>query len=168
MMRVYLPATLPLLSTALDAGQFEVDVAYAVTPALREWYVEGDIEQLEYAAAAAAARESLQLLADSAAGEVSARRVVVAADVPDGVAPRPAPDLGRAAVRLAAAVPLSQVVSAYVDSASAQDDVRRAVSALGPARDGNEDARFVVDSVEDHELAWYAAQELGVLVELET
>jgi hypothetical protein len=42
------------------------------------------------------------------------------------------------------------------------------VVALRAADAGDEDARFVVDSVEDHELAWYAAQEIGVLVELET
>jgi hypothetical protein len=71
-------------------------------------------------------------------------------------------------VRPGSPVPLSQVVSALVDDASASDDVRRAVAALHAADDGDDDARFVVDSVEDHELAWYAAQEIGVLVELET
>ena len=166
-MRIYLPATLPRLAAALDAGHFELDVAYAVTPALREWYIEGDIDELEYAAAAAAARASLHLLADASSADLSARRVVVAADVPDAAA-RPAPDLGRAAVRLGAPVQMSQVVSAHVDEANARDDVRRAVAALEAAEAGDEDARFVVDSVEDHELAWYAAQELGVLVELET
>jgi hypothetical protein len=166
-MRIYLPATLPLLSAALDAGQFEPAVAYAVTPALREWYIEGDIEELEYAAAAAAARASLHLLAGASSGEVPARRVVVAADVPDAAA-RPAPDLSRAAVRLGAPVPLSQVASAHVDTANARDDVRRALGALAAAEGGDEDARFVVDSVEDHELAWYAAQELAVLIALET
>jgi hypothetical protein len=166
-MRIYLPATLSLLSAALDAGQFELDVAYAVTPGLREWYTEGDLEELEYAAAAAAARASLHLLADASSGEKSARRVVVAADVPDHAA-RPAPDLGRAAVRLGGPVPLSQVAAAHVDEAGARDAVRRALVALDAAEAGDEDARFVLDSVEDHELAWYAAQELGVLVELET
>lgn len=162
-MRIYLPATQPRLAAALDQGQFELDVAYAVTPALREWYMEGDIEELEYAATAAAARASLRLLA----AEQSSRRVVVAADVPDS-AVRPAPDVARAAVRLGAAVPLGQVVSALVDDVSAGDDVRRAVLALAAAEAGDEDARFVVDGVEDHELAWYDARELGVLVELET
>ena len=33
--------------------------AYAVTPALREWYAEGDAEELEYAALQEAARASL-------------------------------------------------------------------------------------------------------------
>ena len=162
-MRIYLPATLPRLAAGLVAGEFDLDVAYAVTPTLREWYVEGDIEELEYVAAAAAARASLHLLAD----DQSARRVVVAADVPDS-AVRPAPEVGRAAVRPGAPVTMSQVVSALVDDADASDDVRRAVAALRPADAGDEDARFVVDSVEDHELAWYAAQEIGVLVELET
>ena len=169
-MRVYLPATLPRLAAALDRGHFEQDVAYAVTPALREWYIEGDIEELEYAAAAAAARASLHLLADASSGtsgELSVRRVVVAVDVPDPTV-RPAPDVDRAAVRLRAPVPMSQVVSAHVDEASARDDVRRALAALHAAAAGDEDARFLLDSVEDHELAWYAAQELGVLVELET
>ena len=165
-MRIYLPATLAQLASGLDAGEFDVGVAYAVTPALREWYVEGDIEELEYAAAAAAARASLHLLADVPTGR-PARRVVVAADVPDS-AVRPAPDVGRAAVRPGAPVALSQVVSALVDDADASDDVRRAVAALRAADAGDEDARFVVDSVEDHELAWYAAQEIGVLVELES
>jgi hypothetical protein len=165
-MRIYLPATLPRLAAGLVAGQFDLDVAYAVTPTLREWYVEGDIEELEYVAAAAAARASLHLLADEPAS-VIARRVVVAADVPDS-AVRPAPEVGRAAVRPGAPVAMSQVVSALVDDADASDDVRRAVVALRAADAGDEDARFVVDSVEDHELAWYAAQEIGVLVELET
>lgn len=166
-MRVYLPATLSHLAAVLDAGHIEADLAYAVTPALREWYIEGDIDELEYAAAAAAARASLQLLAEPSAGQVSPRRVVVAADVPDAEV-RPAPEVGRAVVRLTAPVPLKQVVSAHVDDASAADDVRRAVAALPSAESGDEDARFAVDSVEDHELAWYAAQELGVLIELET
>jgi hypothetical protein len=92
---------------------------------------------------------------------------VVAAEVPDS-AVLPAPDAGRPAVRPGAPVAMSQVVSALVDDADASDDVRRAVVALRAADAGDEDARFVVDSVEDHELGWYAAQEIGVLVELET
>lgn len=166
-MRIYLPASLARLSAALDAGQFELGLAYAVTPGLREWYVEGDIEELEYAAAAAAARASLHLLGDASSGDRSARRVVVAADVPDHAA-RPAPDVGRAAVRLGAPVPLRQVVSAHVDEPSACDDVRRALAALAAAEAGDEDAGFVLDCVEDHELVWYAAQELIALVALET
>jgi hypothetical protein len=161
--RVYLPMTLPALAAVLESGAAEAPVAFAVTPALREWYVEGDLEQLEYVASAAAARASLRRLAGGTAG---ARRVVVAAEVPDASA-RPAPDLDRAAVRLADPVDLAQVVSALVDDPGAADDVRRGAAALAAADAGDEDATFTVDSVEDHELAWYDAAELAALVELE-
>jgi hypothetical protein len=164
-MRVYLPATMARLVEVLDAGTVDAPVAYAVTPTLREWYVEGDEEELEYAATTAAARASLRLLA--ADPGTLARRVVLAADVPDASA-RPAPDVDRAAVRLVDPVPLAKVVSAHVDDEAAMADVRAAVAALAAADAGDEDARFVVDGVEDHELAWYAAQEIGPLVELET
>ena len=36
-MRVYLPSTRKGLRAALEAGQVEAAVGYAVTPALREW-----------------------------------------------------------------------------------------------------------------------------------
>lgn len=164
MSRVYLPATLAGLRAALEAGAVDADIGFAVTPALREWYVEGDLEQLEYAASTAAARASLQLLA---AGEGSApRRVVLAVELADD-AVRPAPDIERAAVRLAGPVPWSAVDSALVDDPSAVDDVRRAVDALPAADAGDDDAAFVVDSVDDHELGWYAVQELSALVALE-
>lgn len=163
-MRVYLPASLPRLGAALSAGSVDADVAYAVTPALREWYVEGDLEELEYAATSAAARASLRLLARD--DDASPRRVVLAADVPDGSA-RPAPEVDRAAVRLGAPVPFAKVVSAHVDDHAAEGDVRAALGLLAAADAGDEDARFVVDGVEDHELAWFAAQEINALVELE-
>jgi len=158
--RVYLPCTVRRLRECLDAGEVDVPVGYAVTPALREWYVEGDAEELEYAAGAAAARASLRLLA---AGDDEPRRVVLAAEVPDdGVQPVPGDD--RAAVRLPGPVPLRQVESALVDDPSAADDVRRSAAALAAADAGDDDAAFVVESVEDHELGWWAVQELPALV----
>ena len=159
-MRVYLPCTLEQLRSALSTGQVDATLAFAVTPALREWYVEGDAEELEYAAGAAAARASLRLLAS---GGNQPRRVVLAAEVPDGEA-LPATDVDRAAVRLTGPVLLRLVDSALVDDASAADDVRRAAAALAAADAGDDDAAFVVDSVEDHELGWWAVQELAVLV----
>jgi hypothetical protein len=154
--------TLPALAAALHAGSVEAPLAYAVTPALREWYTEGDEEELEYAATTAAARASLRRLA----GTESPRRAVLAADVPDSSV-RPAPDVDRAAVRLRDPVDLSQVASALVDDPAAVPDVRQAVAALAAADAGDEDAVFTVDAVEDHELGWYAAQELSALVQLE-
>lgn len=163
-MRVYLASTMTGLAKLLADQSVEVPLAHAVTPALREWYVEGDAEELEYAALTHAARASLhQLAADPAAAP---RRVVLAADVADASA-RPAPDVERAAVRLAGSVALRDVVSAHVDDADASDDVRRAVAALPAADAGDEDAQFLVDGVEAHELGWFAAQEIGPLVELE-
>jgi hypothetical protein len=161
--RVYLPTTLAGLATLLEAGEIAVPLAYAVTPALREWYAEGDTEELEYVATGAAARACLRLLQGGGGPD---RRVVLAADVADATA-RPAPDLDRAAVRLGAPVRLADVQAALVDDADAGLDVRRAIDALDAAEEGDEDARLAVDDLEDHELGWYAAQELGVLVALE-
>lgn len=162
-MRVYLALTMPALAAALAAGAVESPLAYAVTPALREWYTEGDEEELEYVATMAAARASLRRLA----GGDGSRRVVLAADVADSAA-RPAPEVDRAAVRLAEPVAMSQVVSALVDDPSAGADVRAAVAALPAAGAGDDDAGFTVEAVEDHELGWYAAQELAALVALES
>ncbi|MDQ1614260.1 MAG: hypothetical protein QOJ60_199 [Actinomycetota bacterium] len=153
-MRVYLALTPAGLAAARDAGSVDVAVGYAVTPALREWYVEGDIEELEHAAASAAARACLRLLA---AEPSDPRRVVLAADVSDG---RPAPDLDRAAVRLSGPVRWQDVESGLVDDAEAAPDVRRALAVVAAADAGDDDAQFVVDSVEDHALGWYARAEL--------
>jgi hypothetical protein len=164
--RVYLPCTPRGLRAALEAGQVEVAVGYAVTPTLREWYAEGDLEELEYAASTAAARASLRMLA---AGGDAWRRVVLAAEVPDAAA-RPAPDADRAAVRLAGPVPWGLVESALVDDPTAVDDVRDAAAAVAAADAGDgdpDDIAFAVGSVEDHELGWYAAQELPALIDLE-
>ena len=169
-MRVYLPCTLPGLRTLLDTGQLGSPPlpGFAVTPALREWYAEGDDEELEYAALTLAARASIRLLdrelvLDPAA---PARRVVVVVDVgaTDGV--EPAPDVDRAAVRVLDAVPLSLVQAVHVDDPSAEADVRAAAEQLVEADLGSEDAAFVVEQAEGHELQWYATQEIGALVEL--
>jgi hypothetical protein len=163
--RVYLPTTMAGLGAAVAGGSLDVATGYAVTPALREWYVEGDLEELEYAATSAAARASLRMLGDGAP-----RRVVLAAELPDSrVHPTGTPGgEDRAAVRVDGPVDLTLVESALVDDPDAADDVRAAVAAVPGADAGDDDATFVVDGVEDHELGWYAAQELAVLVELES
>lgn len=165
-MRVYLPATMTTLAELArtrTAGPPPL-VAYAVTPALREWYVEGDLEELEYAAMSAAARQSLRLLADDELAP--RRRVVVAADVADAHV-TPAGSLGRdaGAVEIGAEVRLDAVVSAHVDDAAAETDVAAAVRALPAADAGDTDAEFAVDGAEAHELAWYAVQEIADLVD---
>jgi len=112
--RVYLPATTSLLRALVETSSFGAApiTAFAVTPALREWYVDDDIEELEYAASLEAARASLRLLsADPAAAP---RRVVIAADLPDDLVTI-RDDLDRGVVRLVAPVSLRQVASVHVD-----------------------------------------------------
>ncbi|MCP3822155.1 hypothetical protein NLX86_29915 [Streptomyces sp. A3M-1-3] len=167
-MRVYVPLTLPGLAEAHKAGELGPGplTAYAVTPALREWYVSDDIEELEYAALSRAAAASLRLLA----GDRSAarRRVVVAVDVPDQLAVAD-PDRGLDAsalgeVRIAPAVPLSKAAAVHVDASDAEADVSAAAEALGAADMGDDDAQFTVDGAEDHELLWYGVQEIPNLI----
>ncbi|WAZ22128.1 hypothetical protein STRCI_003351 [Streptomyces cinnabarinus] len=169
-MRVYVPLTLPGLAEAYRTGELGAGplLAYAVTPALREWYLSDDIEELEYAALNRAALASLRLLAADAGA--ARRRVVVAVDVADGAAtvdpdrgPEPAA-LGE--VRVAAAVPLRKVASVHVDGGDAEADMTAAAEALAAADGGDDDAQFVVDGAEDHELLWFATQEIPNLVGL--
>ena len=55
--RVYLPATLAQLAVLRESGELPPPgEAHAVTPALREWYAEGDEEELEYVAFTRAAQ----------------------------------------------------------------------------------------------------------------
>jgi hypothetical protein len=170
-MRVYVPLTLPGLAEAYKTGEWGAGplVAYAVTPALREWYLSDDIEELEYAALNRAALASLRQLA--ADPEAVRRRVVVAVDVPDGAAVAD-PDRGLdpaalGEVRIADGVALAKAASVHVDSADAEADVAAAAEALEAAAGGDDDAQFVVDGAEDHELLWYATQEIPNLVGLE-
>lgn len=159
-MRVYLPATLPLLSAWLASGAAPPSSGYAVTPALREWYREGNEEELEYAAQLAAARGSLDLLAADV--DAPRRRVVIATDVPDlDVAPLGIP---RAAVMTGVAVPVDRWASAMVDAQDSEAVVSAAVTALGAAVAGDADAAFVVDEAEATELGWWAVQELPHLL----
>jgi hypothetical protein len=136
-------------------------MAYAVTPMLREWYAEGDTEELEYAAMVAAARASLRLLADDPSA--LQQRVVIAADVDDG-AVRPTPKVERAAVLVTEPVALSLIAAAHVDDESASDAVCAAAGAVRQADAGDDDAAFLVDEAQALELQWYATQELPELV----
>ena len=162
-MRVYLPSTLTALRGLLDTGTLGEPPlpAYAVTPELREWYAEGDDEELEYAALSLAARASVRLL--DADQDAPRRRVVVVADVERA---DPVPQVDRAAVRVTAAVPLRDVRAVHVDDPAAVPDVTVAADSVIEADLGSEDAAFRVEQAEGHELQWYATQEIGPLLEL--
>ena len=173
-MRAYLPATTTVLRTLVDEGRLPgPHTAFAVTPALREFYAvsnaEADTEELEYAALLTAARASLRLLdIDPLAAR---RRVVLAVDVPDDAVeikddPARDPDADRGTVRVLADIGVRDVASAHIDGADAEDDVRAAVDVVLEADLGSDDAQFVVDQAEGHELAWYATQEIGPALDL--
>jgi hypothetical protein len=164
-MRVYLASTMPALEAALQAGQIgpAPGAGFAVTPALREWYSSGDVEELEYVALTHAARTSLRMLAEDPAAPQ--RRVVLAAELSDGLAG--GRQLGvddPAVVQVASPVPLRDIVSAHVDDVAAVAEIAGAAAALAAADAGDDDARFVVDGAEGHELLWYATQEIGDLL----
>jgi len=140
--------------------------AFAVTPTLREAYAHGDEDELGEIALQEAALASLRLLAgegvDAEAG-LPPRRAVLVAEA-EGVTVRP--DLDDAVVRLAGPVALADVIAAYVDNSAAEPAVLAAVAVVDAADLGDEDAELTVGDAQDHDLAWYAAQELPFLLEL--
>lgn len=162
-MRVYLPATSTTLRRVLAEGALGPApmTGFAVTPALREWYVDDEIEELEYAASLEAARASLRLV--DLDGSAAKRRVVVAADVPDS-AVEVRDDLERGAVRVNAAVPLADIASVHVDDAEAAPAVAAAAEAIVRADLGDNEAQDLVDDVEGFELSWFASQEIEAVL----
>jgi hypothetical protein len=163
-MRVYIPATLQMLQRLVADGELHPvnGTAFAVTPALREAYAEGDDDELAEVALRDAGLASLRLLGTDESG-LPRRRVVLVADVDDA---QPRPDLDDAVVRLSGPVPLDRVICAHVDNAAAEDAVAAAIDAIDAADLGDEDAELAVGDAQDHDLAWYAPQELPFLLEL--
>ncbi|GED99502.1 DUF6912 family protein [Gordonia crocea] len=172
-MRVYLPATLAMLQSLNETGEFTPvgGTAFALTPALREAYTAGDDEELAEAALREAARASLRLLGadepetdeEHDGASLPPRRVVVAADV-EQVALRP--DLDAAVVKVTGVVPRSAIAAVHVDGADAEAAVRAAVAAVDAADLGDLDAELAIGDAEDFDLGWYATQELPFLLEL--
>ncbi len=179
-LRVYVPATVAMLRELVNDRELRAinDTAFAVTPALREAYASGDDDELAEVAMGEAARASLRLLAEEREAAVSSaggdedddgyhapvyRRAVIAADVADAAL---RPDLDDAVVRLSAAITYNQIASVHVDLAEAEPAVAKAVDVIDAADLGDPDAEFVLGDAEDHQLAWYAAQELPFLLDL--
>lgn len=164
-MRVYIPTTLAALQQLVDDRSLRVvnGTAFAVTPTLREAYSHGDDDELAEVALRDAALASLRLIATGGPSELPPRRAVVVADA-DGVTARP--DLDDAVVRLSGPVPIDAVVAVYVDNADAEPAVLAAVDVVDEADLGDEDAELTVGDAQDHDLAWYAPQELPFLLKL--
>ena len=166
--QVYIPATLAMLQQLVTEGSLRPvnGTAFAVTPTLREAYAEGDDDELAEVALREAALASLRLLAadapDQGAG-LPPRRAVLAAEVDDA---KYRPDLDDAVVRLGAPVAIDRIIAAFVDNADAEPAVTRAIEVIDAADLGDEDADLIVGDALDHDLAWYANQELPFLLDL--
>jgi hypothetical protein len=172
-MQIYIPVTLAMLQQLVaDQSLLPVNgTAFAVTPSLREAYAEGDDDELGEVALREAALASLRLLAAADAfaepdAKLPPRRAVLVADVKDATAVTLRPDLDDAVVRIAVPVAIDDVIAAYVDNAAAEADVTAAVAVIDEADLGDEDAELTVGDAQDHDLAWYATQELPFLLEL--
>lgn len=169
MIQVYIPATLAMLQQLVTDGSVRPvnGTAFAVTPTLRESYAEGDDDELAEVALREAALASVRLLAAEPGAALPPRRAVLAVEVDtEGDAVGYRPDLDDAVVRLAGSVTMDQVVAAYVDNVGAEPAVTAAIEAIDAADLGDEDADLIVGDAQDHDLAWYASQELPFLLEL--
>ena len=129
-----------------------------MTPGVRDWYIDEDIDELEYAASGQAVRASLRLVdADPTAAR---RRVVLAFDVADDVV-TVRDDLERGAITISEPVPLSAMAAVHIDDADAEPTVARAAAVVLEADLGSDSAQEVVDDAEGFELSWYAPEELA-------
>jgi hypothetical protein len=165
--RIYLPATTEHLRAALATGHLGPAgsgplTGFAVTAGLREWYLDDDVEELEYAATLEAARASLRMLGADPSAE--RRRVVVAADIPES-AVTVRDDLDRGVVHVTVPVSLSAVASVHVDDKDAESAVDAAAEAITSADLGDAQAQDLVDDAEGFELSWYAAQEIAAVLD---
>jgi len=114
--RVYVPLTSRGLAELVAAGRLGGPFrAHAVTPALVDAWPEGDEEEHEYAALAAAGSASRELWGEGDAH----RRFVIAADVP---AVAPVDDEDPTLVEVAADVPWKNIASAHVDTEDDADE----------------------------------------------
>jgi hypothetical protein len=170
-MRIYIPATLAMLQQLVAEGSlWPVNgTAFSVTPRLREAYAEGDDDELAEVALRDAALASLRLLAAAAeqpSEKLPPRRVVLVADAKDAGAVTLRPDLDDAVVRISTPVAMNDIVAAFVDNATAEAHVTAAITVVDVADLGDEDAELAVGDAQDHDLAWYATQELPFLLEL--
>jgi hypothetical protein len=162
-MRIYLPSTSTLLRALMETGTLGTGplTCFAVTPGLREHYLDDDLEELEYAASSQAARAALRLIASDPTA--AKRRIVVAADVADSdIVVRDDLDIG--VVRTQVQIPLSSCASVHCDDADAESTVALAANLIDAADLGDVEAEEKVDDAEGFELCWYATQEIEELL----
>jgi len=155
--RVYLPSTLGRLgSFVADGGIGPAPLAaHAVTEEVRRGLADAGEEEWEYAASSAASLASVGLLDR----DEPARRVVIAVDVPKE--PQVGDPEDPTAVRVDEVVPLRRVAAVLADAPDAEGTVAAAREALAGDSD---DADRLLERCLDHELGWWATQEIGDLL----
>lgn len=164
--RVFVPLTLTDLRTLERDGVLPVPAggvrqAHALTDALRRSWPDGDEEEWEYAALLTAAQESLELAAAAGEEPATARRRVAALDVGATVA-APDPDAPETGVGITEPVRLDDVDAWHVDDDGAAAAAAAAVTAIRDGADPDAIAA-ALEACLDHDLGWYARQELDQL-----
>nr|WP_256485941.1 hypothetical protein [Corynebacterium intestinale] len=139
---------------------------FALTPALREFYTEGDEEEIEYSAFLEASMASLRLLAIGDEEKFPHRRVVISVDVDESVV-TPKPDMGEPVVALdPATITKDNLQAIHVDIEESEATTAKAIDAIDNADLGDEDAELAVGDALDNFMAFYDPTELPILVEL--
>ena len=137
-----------------------------VTPAVRDFFIEGDEEDFSEYVFDDASRASLRLLATGEVEKFPHRRVVISIDVPDSVVTY-RPELGESVVSLdPPTFSLQSVAAIHVDVESSEAATRKAIAVIDAADLGDEDAELTVGDALANYLAWFDPSELGVIVEL--
>lgn len=166
--RVFLPATFSMLAELEETGQLTARSGwgFALTPALREFYTEGDEEEIEYSAFLEASMASLRLLAIGDEEKFPHRRVVISVDVDESVV-TPKPDMGEPVVALdPATITKDNLQAIHVDIEESEATTAKAIDAIDDADLGDEDAELAVGDALDNFMAFYDPTELPILVEL--
>lgn len=158
--RVYIPSTTGRLRELLVSGGLGPAPlrAHAVTDELREALREVGEEEWEYDALMSAAQDSLGLIGE---GDRPQRVVVVA----EAETATPVEEGEESLVEVDTVVPLAKVASVHMDSPDAAEAVAAARDAWPAAQRGEADAQELLDACLDHQLGWYATQEIGTLVD---
>ena len=167
-MRVYVPATADMLWQLNESGELTARSGYGfmVTPAVRDFFIEGEEEDFSEYVFDDASRASLRLLATGEVEKFPHRRVVISIDVPDSAVTY-RPELGESVVSLdPPTFSLQSVAAIHVDVESSEPATQKAIAVIDAADLGDEDAELTVGDALANYLAWFDPSELGVIVEL--
>ena len=162
--RVYIPATYAMLAELEETGSLSARSGWGfmVTPALQDFYTEGDEEEIAYSAFLEASMASMRLLAIGDEEKFPHRRVVISVDV-DATE---APDMGESVVKLSGPVNLEDVAAIHVDIKESEEATAKAIEVVDAADLGDEDAELTVGDAQDNYMAFYHPDELAFLLEL--